>query len=246
MLSLQDAMVIFTEEDVIDQIKKLRNHAINRTIIVPVSLDDLPIGKLFPESFWSDQLERDPEKKIHRSHQVFWIWLSKSWFVTQAIRINVFESDVFVWSDIGCFRDGKYNSKTMVEHREVIPRHEILQMAHHKPNPPTEELFNDKYEQKKHFYHSGSQFVGYKDTLSTFHQYFLETIDRFFETIDRFLEKKMIIVEDQAILQSVCLSHPEICAYAPFTAVQDNHYFGLRHVLHFGDKIDYWRGSPKK
>mmetsp|Transcript_4467 Transcript_4467/g.10775 ORF Transcript_4467/g.10775 Transcript_4467/m.10775 type:complete len:395 (-) Transcript_4467:266-1450(-) len=241
MLSLQDAMVIFTEPALVDQIKKLRSHAIDRTILVPLSggLDDLPIGKLFSESFWKDQLERDPEKKIHRSYQVFWIWLSKSWFVTQAIRMNMFGSDVFVWSDIGCFRDGKYNSKTMVEHREVIPRHEILQMAHHRPNPPSEKLFNDKYEHKKNFYHSGSQFAGYKDTMVKFHEHFLEIVDRF-------LEKNMIIVEDQAILQSVCLSYPEICAYAPFTQVKDNHYFGLRHVLHHGDTIDYWRGSSKK
>ena len=234
MLSVQDAMVIFTDLDMVEKIKDFRSHALDRTVIVPLSLKDLPIGNLYPESFWKDQLERDPEKKIHKSHQLFWIWLSKSWCLAQAIRMNIFDSDVFVWSDIGCFRDRKFNGKTVVAHREVIPRNEILQMAHHKPNPPSEELFNDKYKKKANFYHSGSQFVGYKDTVLKFHEYFLETIDRF-------LEKNMIIVEDQAILQSVCLSHPDICAYAPFTEVKDNHYFGLRHVLHHGDKINYWR-----
>lgn len=238
MLSLQDAMVIFTESALVDQIKDLRSHAVNRTIIVPIALDDLPIANVFSESFWKDQLDRDPEKRIHRSYQVFWIWLSKSWAVTQAIRMNVFDSDLFVWSDIGCFRDRKYNSKTMVLRRDMVPPKEILFMAHHKPNPPEEELFNDKYHHKANFYHSGSQFVGFKDTLVTFHELFLETIDRF-------LEKNMIIVEDQAILQSVCLSHPEICAYAPFDQVKDNHYFGLRHVLHFGGEYNYWRVPPK-
>lgn len=238
MLSLQDAMVIFTEPDLVDQIVDLRRHAVNRTIIVPMNLDDLPIGKLFPESFWQDQLDRDPEKKIHRSYQVFWIWLSKSWCVTQAIRMNVFDSDLFVWSDIGCFRDRKYISKELVKHRESVPSREILQMAHRRPNAPDEELFNDKYKHKHNFYHSGSQFVGYKDTLLTFHEYFLETIDRF-------LEHDMIIVEDQAILQSVCLSHPDICAYVPSSQVKDNNYFGLRHVLHFGGEYDYWRHHPK-
>jgi hypothetical protein len=238
MLSLQDAMVIFTEPDLVDQIKNLRSHAVNRTIIIPINLDDLPIGKLFGERFWQDQLERDPEKRIHRSYQLFWIWLSKSWSVAEAIRMNVYDSDIFVWSDIGCFRERKYNSKTLVVHRETVPRHEILQMAHHTPTPPDEELFNDKYKRKANFYHSGSQFVGYKDTMLTFHEYFLETIDRF-------LEKDMIIVEDQAVLQSVCLSHPEICAYAPFSQVKDNHYFGLRSILHRGGEYNYWRYHPK-
>lgn len=234
MLSIHDAMVIFTEPEMVSHIKLLRSHALDRTVIIEIRLEDLPIATLYPESFWKDQLERDPEKRIHKSYQLFWIWLSKSWFIAQAIRMNVFESDVFVWSDIGCFRDRKYNDITLVEHREVIPRHEVLQMAHHRPNPPSEELFNDKYKKKANFFHSGSQFVGYKDTLLKFHEYFLETIDRF-------LEKNMIIVEDQLILQSACLSHPDICAYAPFNRVKDHNYFGLKHVLHHGVKIDYWR-----
>jgi len=96
----------------------------------------------------------------------------------------------------------------------MIPPNEILQMAHRRPNPPNEELFNDKYRKKTNFYHRGSHFAGYKDTLLIFHQYFLETIDRF-------LERNMIILEDQAVLQSACLAHPEICAYAPSSQVKD-------------------------
>ena len=242
MLRLQDAMVIFTEPDLIEQIKELRSHAVNRTVIVPVKLDDLPVAKLYSDVFWQDQLDRDPEKRTHRSYQLFWIWLSKSWCVTQAIRMNVFRSDLFVWSDIGCFRKGsKFKFKTLVEHREIVPPNEMLQMAHHKPNPPPKNtvLFNDKYKNGKHFYHSGSLFVGYQNTWLTFHA-------RFLETIDRFLETNMIIVEDQAVLQSTCLSHPELCAYVPFNLVDDNHYFGLRHVLHYGEKLDYWRYKPER
>ncbi len=234
MLSLQDAMVIFTQAEMVDQIKELRSHAKNRTAIIALEIDQLPYAKLYSPQFWQDQLDRDPEKKIHRSYQLFWIWLSKSWLTMQAIRFNLYDSDLFVWSDIGCFRDSTYNLETLVKHREVVPPKEMVQMAHHEPNPPAEDLFNDKYKHKPNFYHSGSQFAGYKDTWIKFHEYFLETIDRF-------LEKKMIIVEDQAILQSVCLSHPEICAYFPSNQVKDNHYFGLRHVLHHGGDYQLWR-----
>eukprot|EP00934_Nitzschia_sp_Nitz4_P002977 Nitzschia sp. Nitz4//scaffold322_size40381//31915//33057//NITZ4_007568-RA/size40381-processed-gene-0.36-mRNA-1//1//CDS//3329547851//2967//frame0 len=234
MLSLQDPMIIFTHADVIDQIKQLRSHALDRTVIVPLDIDQLPYGTLYSKEFWQDQLERDPEIKRHKSYELFWIWLSKSYLVSQAIRLNVFQSDLFMWSDIGCFRDNAFNSKTMIQHREMVPPHEMVQMAHHKPNPPKEDLYNDKYQHKDNFYHSGSQFVAFKDTWIQFHQYFLEIIDAF-------LEKNMIIVEDQAVLQSVCLSHPEICAYVPFNQVNDNHYFGLRHVLHNGGEYKYWR-----
>ncbi|KAL3940322.1 MAG: hypothetical protein SGBAC_005119 [Bacillariaceae sp.] len=234
ILSLQDAMIIFTSDDMVDQVKDMRQHALDRTVIVTLELNDLPYGTLYPKEFWEDQLKRDPEKRTHRSYQLFWIWLSKSWFVNEAIRLNVFQSDIFMWSDIGCFRMKRYNSKTMIQHREIVPPKEMLQMAHHKPNPPEEDIFNDKYRRRDNFYHSGSQSVAYKDTWIKFHEYFLETIDRF-------LEKDMIVVEDQAILQSVCLTHPEICVYIPFTEVRDNHYFGLRYLVHYGGDFKFWR-----
>ena len=127
----------------------------------------------------------------------------------------------------------------MVQHRDQVPPDEMIQMAHHEPKPPKEELFNDKYHHKANFYHSGSQMAAYRGTWTRFHRYFLETIDRF-------LQKDMIIVEDQAVLQSVCLSHPDICAYIPHTwgEVKDNYYFGLRYVLHYGNYPKLWR-HPK-
>jgi Bacterial protein of unknown function (HtrL_YibB) len=249
MLSLQDAMVIFTSRDLISTITALRQHAVNRTIIIPLELNALPIGQLYTTEFWQDQLHRDPEERHHQSFELFWIWLSKSWCVSQAIRLNVYHSDLFVWSDIGCFRDTRYNFQTMVQHRNQVPLHEMIQMAHHAPNPPplpidattttTELYWNDKYHQKDHFYHSGSQMAAYADTWQVFHAVFLDTIDGF-------LDRNMIIVEDQAVLQSVCLRRPELCAYVPFDQVRpkDNHYFGLRYVLHYGGEYQLWRYHP--
>jgi hypothetical protein len=239
ILSLQDAMVIFTEPDLVDTMRELRKHALNRTVIIQMELDDLPIGPLYTKEFWEDQLDRDPEKRVHKSPQLFWIWLSKSWWTLEAIRHNFFQSDLFFYSDMGCFRNDKYNGKTMILHRDQVPPHEMIQMAHHEANPPAERFFNDKYKHKSNFYHSGSQMAGYADTWKKFHEYFLDTIDGF-------LVRKMIIVEDQAVLQSVCLRFPEICAYVPFDQVRpmDNHYFGLRYVVHYGGNFKLWRYNP--
>ena len=234
MLSLQDAMVIFTQPETVDQIKGLRGHAMNRTVIISLAIDDLPYAHLYSHEFWNDQLQRDPEKEIHRSYQLFWIWLSKSWMTTQAIQRNFYQSDLFVWSDIGCFRGKDYNFAELVRHRNVVPLQEMLFIAHREPNPPLEDLFYDKYNHDANFYHSGSLFVGYNETWMKFHELFLDTMDRF-------LVQNMIIVEDQAIQQSVCLSHPEICAYVPSKQVRDNPYFGLRHVLHHGGNYTLWR-----
>ena len=229
MLSMQDAMVIFTSDDMVDIIKSRRSHAADRTVIVVLdkSLADLQLVQKYPdESFWQKQLDSDPEKRIHRSYQLFWIWLSKTWFVTEAMKLDFFGSDVYMWSDIGCFRNGRYNDKQIIQHRELIPQDRILQMAHHPPYPPPYVWWNDKYHNKPMFYHSGSQMVGYRSTWDTFHQQVMVTIEGF-------LERHMFIGEDQTVLQSTCLREP-LCAYVPQDQVQDNHYFGLRYVLHYG------------
>mmetsp|Transcript_22966 Transcript_22966/g.28127 ORF Transcript_22966/g.28127 Transcript_22966/m.28127 type:complete len:361 (-) Transcript_22966:356-1438(-) len=234
-LSLQDAMVIFTSHDLVESIQNLRKHAKNRTVIIPFNLTQSDLVTRFEgvDKFWEKQFDIDPEKKIHGSFNVFWIWLSKSFFVKSAIEMNVFGSDIFMWSDIGCFRNQKYNGAKLISHPETIPKDRILQMAHHPTIPPKYVWWNNKYTEEENFYHSGSQMIGYKDTFLLFHEEFLKTIDGF-------LERGMFIGEDQTVSQSTCLRVPTLCAYVPSKQVNDNHYFGLRYVVNNGGKYKYW------
>jgi hypothetical protein len=236
MLSMQDSMVIFTSPDLVDKIQRLRSHAINNTVIISMPLEHTPMALDHSEKFWKKQLKMDPERSIHQGYPLFWIWLSKSWFVKEAIERNYFQSSIFMWSDIGCFRIARYRRKKLIQHSQMVPRQSILQMAHHEPNPPpaNQTIWNDKYRQRQHFYHSGSQAIGYADTWKEFHAEFMNTIHEF-------ISRKMFIGEDQTVLQSTCLRNPNLCAYAPSSQVEDNHYFGLRHVLHYGGNYTYWR-----
>jgi Bacterial protein of unknown function (HtrL_YibB) len=109
MLSLQDCMVVLTSTNMVETIKTLRQHALDGTVIIEMQVDDLPIAQLHAEqmnpAFWPNQLEIDREKKRHKSYQLFWIWLSKTWCVVQAIQKDYFYSTFFMWQDIGAFRD---------------------------------------------------------------------------------------------------------------------------------------------
>jgi hypothetical protein len=266
IFSLQDCMVIFTQPDMVETVKSLRAHALNKTVIVvQQSMADLPVSKLYQEthnnSFWQDQLIMDKEGKQHKSFELFWIWLSKSWWVLQAIEQNFFHSDFYMYSDIGCFRNSGYNGKTLIQHPEIT-NNTVLWMAHHKPNPPPVRLWNDKFRDKANFYHSGSQGAGTVLAWRRFHRVFAETMDQF-------ASNGLFIGEDQCILQSACLgTYTEnsehapvtvtvannennnksstvaagVCQYVPFDQVpHDNHYFGLRYVLHHGgDKYQFW------
>jgi hypothetical protein len=111
MLSTLDAMVVFTDPTFVDTVRSLRQHALNATVVISMSLEDLPIAQLCtaqyspPALFWQHQLDIDPERHLHKSYQLFWIWLSKTWFMNEATRHNFFQSDFFMYSDIGCYRD---------------------------------------------------------------------------------------------------------------------------------------------
>lgn len=254
MLSLQDAMVIFTDREMVETIKKFRQHATNRTVIVEMKLTDLPISQLMrgegeeksSNIFWQRQLEIDKERRLHKSFELFWVWLSKSWEVAQAVEHNWFQSDFFMYSDIGCFRSKGYGNKFLIPHGagnsalgeniiKIVPDHDtVLWMAHHKPNAPPHYLWNDKFTQKQHYYHSGSQGAGYKEAWQQYHA-------KFAEVIDEFVAAGMFIGEDQCVLQATCQKYPHLCAYVPFDQVKDNHYFGLRHVLHYGGNYNLWR-----
>jgi hypothetical protein len=236
MLSLQDSMVIYTSHDLVAHMETHRSHARDRTVVIGMDMTDLPLAKEYSAQFWEGQLQQDPERQIHRSYQLFWIWLSKSWFVTDAIKKDYFQSHVYIWSDIGCFRNDKYNGKTMMVHYEVVPETTTLQMAHHETKVPRYIWWNNKYSQKENFYHSGSQMAAYRDTWKQWHQEYIATIKGF-------LERNMFIGEDQTVAQSTCLRVPKLCSYVPTAQVGDNHYFGLRFVLHYGGNYTYWK-SP--
>jgi hypothetical protein len=248
MLGLNDPMIIFTSPDMVDTIKELRAHAINRTLVIPMELQDLPLVKKYPLAVWQAELDKDPEKKRHAGYQVFWIWLSKTWFLQQSVERNPFSSTTFMWSDIGCFRgrDQKWKGRTMMGHPEILVPGRMLFMAHHKPNPPSSIWWTNKLKDKDHFYHSGTMMAGTSDTILKFHVAFLQTFQGF-------LDRSLFVGDDQTVLQSTCLQNPDLCSYAPTSQVpSDNHYFGLRTVLWKGGDYKLWfppslapRSEPK-
>jgi Bacterial protein of unknown function (HtrL_YibB) len=248
ILSLQDCMIIFTYPDKLEEMQQLRSSRgedlVKRTMYITLPLDDLPIAQWHAEAkpdgslsdFWPQQLEQDKEKKRHQSYQLFWIWLSKTWFVSRVIHEhNVFNSQVILYSDMGCYRNPSYNGKTIMQHPEIIPRQSVLWMAHRDPNAPPTPYWNDKFKDKQFYFHSGSSGVAYTDTWLEYHE-------QFSKILDAFVERNLFVGEDQCVLQATCQANPDLCAYVLHKDVKsDNNYFGLRSALHHGGEYAYWR-----
>jgi hypothetical protein len=262
MLSMHDCMVIYCEADMVSTILQYRtsttvlrsNHttvevqSFGPTAIIEMSLIDLPISKYYSNKdassleFWNRQLQMDPEHKLHKSYELFWIWLSKSWFVTTAAiwqhhifmnhRMNATTIGTWMWADIGSFRGTEYLNQPLIQgHDQVIPDNDtVLWMAHRKPNPPSDPYWNRKLlkKEKKYFYHSGSQAIANSITAwIDFHIHFVHTLDEY-------AARDLFLGEDQCVLQTTCLLYPKSCAYVPHHQIHDNKYFGLRHVVHYG------------
>lgn len=232
MLSLQDPMVIYTTEDLVPTMKRLRAHAMERTLVVPMKLKDTWIARNQNNTnYWEGQLQKDPEKAIHRSYRLFWIWLSKSWFVNDAIGKNPFKSALFVWSDIGSFRTTEYNGKLLVAHPEIVPASAMLIMSSRTPTITTPWPVKGK----DSVWVAGAHMAGRIDAWTQFHRAFKATILGY-------VDRGLFVGEDQAVIQSTCQQHTSLCAVVTPDMVKGNVWFGLQDALHRGvDTGQLWR-----
>lgn len=233
MLSIQDPVIAFVPQDEVEKVRQFRANATTKTLIVPMNLSQVPLANLYPTSFWEHQLEMDGEGSRHQDYRLFWIWLSKTWFIQESIRLNPFKSDIFMWCDIGSLRydtDVRYEHQWLVRYPELVPRHSMLQMAI-KPIAVHTDLFYKK--KKKHFFfHSGSHAIGYHDTWRRYHKEFMVSLNAW-------VKRGYFIGEDQMVMQHTCVRTSPLCLYASNLEVQDDNYFGLKYILHYGGDHQY-------
>eukprot|EP00985_Skeletonema_marinoi_P026668 scaffold20879_cov197-Skeletonema_marinoi.AAC.1 len=115
-MSLHDPMVIYTSPDLVPAIKRLRSHALEHTMVIPMELHEMRMPTQYGiQPFWEKQHAMDPEKTIHKSYHFYWIWNEKLEFLRRTIAENPFQSNFFAWVDIGYFRTPKYNHQVMLK-----------------------------------------------------------------------------------------------------------------------------------
>jgi hypothetical protein len=228
-LSLSDFVIVFTSQEFVERFSRKRHNLKleNRTFIVPMELRDTPIASLYPSEFWEAQLEMDHQRDLHKGYFLFWIWLSKTWFISQAIKLNPFSHEIFIWSDMGGFRDGKYNHQLFARHTEIIPRNVTL-LSSMVDREMTEKYARSTMRQTNGFgirrciecgltrgpsssplFTVGSFIAGYSEVLQRYHRAFVRTIKIY-------NENGWYIGEDQYLLQTTCLTNRELCQYLSY------------------------------
>jgi hypothetical protein len=186
------------EKEYIQQITQ--QNATIKCLLIIKELEDLPLSKKYGADFWRWQENIDPQLlKIGRGQDCYKLWNSKFHFLKEAINLNPFGSDKFIWNDIGNVRD-----PAIINHCLLKSYPNELAISSDKLDIVLLRGFNDPaqlfFQHEVHF--SGSMFGGKKEIL-------LEMCDLFYLYFDIYVGKKLFIGCDQQILATVFLKNPD-------------------------------------
>ena len=147
----------------------------------------------------------DPEKSIHHSSELFWIWLNKPFFVSEAIQQNPFNSEIFAWSDIGCYRDDTFQGKQWLRYPELVSKDRLLAMAWRQPKETEVTRFiKSEHDPSGDWFMGGSQMVGYIETWRRF-------VQSFEVVLKEYAQLRLFIGDDQLFCKQ-CVAE-NICEY---------------------------------
>jgi hypothetical protein len=188
-------MILFTSEKDVDYLEEIMRNTSIRYRIVLKEITDFKISKEYP-SIWESQSSMDPTPSCGRGVDCYKIWNSKFSFLKEAIALDPFHTEYFIWNDMGNVRQenilpylSKYPSSNKISRDQLDI---VLLNGFREPK-----IF---YQNEVHF--SGSMFGSHKETL-------LELHDLFYFYFDLYLKKGYFIGCDQQIMATLFVQHHE-------------------------------------
>jgi len=163
----------------------------------------------FTTSKWDYKKDElvDHERCVGHSENLYKVWNEKPFFVKRAVTDNMFKSNMFVWCDIGCFRDEsmmKYFQKTF-PHTEKL-NHAKIQMLQIVPFTQQDREKNyENYDERFRYVNriGGTMFSSPKHLVNKF----CEIHER---TIEAFDKNNLFKGKDQSLFAFEVLQNPEL------------------------------------
>jgi hypothetical protein len=110
LLNVNNPIIIFVGSAEEPYIRTIIDQNINininksQYVLIVKNLNEFPLVKDYETDFWLQQETMDPNPKCGRGQDCYKIWNSKFYFLKEAIELNPFNTDKFVWNDIGNIR----------------------------------------------------------------------------------------------------------------------------------------------
>ena len=162
-------IIIFTSNDLVKFLKESYKHKNIFFIVKP--LKELTIFLKYKD-IWAEQYRIDPNKKCGRTIGCYVLWNSKFQFLKEAIDINPFNSDKFVWNDIGSMRNKscinllkKYPNYDKINNNKL----DIIMLNSYK------NLYQTFFHEEVHI--SGAIFGGHKDVILKLHKKYYDMFE---------------------------------------------------------------------
>lgn len=243
--NIETPMVIFYDEN--DEIKQtLLSYRGEK----PMYLINRPIEDFYVTNQdwdWDAEYKKDWKKKIHNTN-LYKIWNEKPNFLYEASYINKYNSDYYIWCDIGCFRYSSNNDKSNINpilckkwpKIDKIPHNKILitkvvdSFKNHiktvDNNGKKLKIFenstmtNDIIMNNNYIGISGSMFAGHKSTIKRYH-------DIYYKNLSKFFENNVFAGDDQNIIFNIHYENSEILSLLPYKNDGTDEWFYLHWYL---------------
>jgi len=99
-LQLKCNMVIYTDKKNFQKIKEIRNDP-NNTCIYIREIEDFFVSK--DKDYW--KYCKTIDRETNHTEELYMVWAEKTFLCQDALSRNPFNSEYFLWSDIGCVRN---------------------------------------------------------------------------------------------------------------------------------------------
>jgi hypothetical protein len=197
-LSVSAPLILFTDENSIDQdLLNLRKHLPTRLYIYSSHWEilneiELKRQKNYTSNYKNEQNKIDPEKQIHNA-DLYVLWNIKSYITNKIAQENPFNSDVFMYTDSGAWRDKpllNWPNESFIKNVTNIIKDNVL----------FGQITNSKLEVSQNFpwvnIIEGGFFMGNSIAISNFEK-------NFWNLHDERLSKKLFIGKDQIIMNII-------------------------------------------
>lgn len=210
-------IVIYCNCDrIIRLILELRNNFLNKTKIVKINIEDLYTYK-YIDYFIKDN-KKDPEK--YHVTELYLIWNNKVAFMYHAFKNNYFDTEYYMWTDIGMLREKKLfdilNANNFKCNVEKLNENKIVLL---KLNNFTKEELSYKNTIIPYKYKTGINRCGGGAIISS--KFLMEKwFNIYYSMLDTFISNDLFAGKDQNILNNIYIKYGEDL----FDLVEPNDY----------------------
>lgn len=161
------------------------------------------------DTFWTAQLHQDTEREAHKSYKLYWVWMSKIFFVDHAANWNPFASDFFAWLDIGILRN-QHQQRDLTNYipsasfdRGAVLYGQVEPFQAEDLSLSPDGLCHHKFERQVRL--AGGLFLIHKSMTGQWKDAFIQTW-RQYALVDKYFAGK-----DQDILAVLCIQRTDLC-----------------------------------